>query len=825
MFGNFSPMQGLSEAIYEAKPTVRLKNPDGTYKETQEGDVFEARGGKPEDLMDEERWLLTPVYFGGDWQQTHSDDSTPRGLRGLNPDLSSSDSDGSVSGQNIWSPARPWGGEESTSREVLSQHIAFKHVARACNAKEFNIETQSIFVGISAVDCTPMILAKAPKRSTDSQDGTYSIYCTGLGTRSSLTAGREIVWLENMLIPGNIAHLRFALLNQVADSESFLRVMKRESNLLRDGLNPTGIARFLPSSQDPSRQPLICRPMQPGRNYDTLHYKLRWPPMALLEFPTEMIEAVQKFLYKHPHDNVPLNTALAATIIFMDLANEGWLSEGFMAQGIIEGKAIRPPSIGQFVLYFPHMLRYVETKHLTAFIHPARFATTHYQKDGKYDKYIKIDSTIMDAEGMRVWCSQIRSRHPQVPSNYRFNLIPASMPGSRMIFPPDCTSAEPPTTSLFRICCLDDIQTLGLPTYHYSSMYNKVNGGKFRLIGGPEELFCKRNMSPTHRLEGDANVDYWRPETDTRILALTGRAKSFGPVFPDIASPYYVGNIDIIHSVESHFGNVAYYTQDHIYHDSLSGKVRNQLSARATELLRVIDHLKIPLGKVWECQETGCLTWDGKEGHLQDLKERGTLKRIAEGDEVEREPKRPRTSERKLSDTVKAKIEDQLGSVAAASRNWDALRVYLQGNELTIEGVRKSLSQVQWFITSMEKEFCPENATNGRGNLEEVIRLTFTAAGLEPKLALAACENRLAWQKSMLTQLNQSAQLGQTPQLDQSIQQTIEDIYELRSLKNGFRHALPYVRALSDSPLIQGQSALLKEIDALLGEETLRDEA
>ncbi|KAH7179270.1 uncharacterized protein B0J16DRAFT_387103 [Fusarium flagelliforme] len=151
--------------------------------------------------------------------------------------------------------------------------------------------------------------------------------------------------------------------------------------------------------------------------------------------------------------------------------------------------------------------------------------------------------------------------------------------------------------------------------------------------------------------------------------------------------------------------------------------------------------------------------------------------------------------------------------MAAVSRDWDALRVYLQGDELTIEGARKSLSQVQSFITNVEEAFCPENATNGKGNLEEVIRLTFRAAGLGPRLALAACENKLAWQKNMLKQLDQ------TPQPNQTIRETIGDLYELRSLNNGFRYALPCVKALADSPLIQGQSALLKDIIALLGEE------
>ncbi|KAK2700022.1 hypothetical protein QWA68_000876 [Fusarium oxysporum] len=49
-------------ALEEAKPTVRLKGKEHEYGETLEFDAFQSRGGNPEDLMDEERWLDFPAH-------------------------------------------------------------------------------------------------------------------------------------------------------------------------------------------------------------------------------------------------------------------------------------------------------------------------------------------------------------------------------------------------------------------------------------------------------------------------------------------------------------------------------------------------------------------------------------------------------------------------------------------------------------------------------------------------------------------------------------------------------------------------------------------
>ncbi|SPJ72574.1 uncharacterized protein FTOL_02303 [Fusarium torulosum] len=174
-----------------------------------------------------------------------------------------------------------------------------------------------------------------------------------------------------------------------------------------------------------------------------------------------------------------------------------WPEEGFAAHDPNMTK-MRPTPLGMFIIYFSHMLRFVEMKRLTAFIHPSRFAATNSGKD--CGEHFKINSHTLDTKAMRECYYDIRSRHPQVSLNFRFNLIPASMPGTSLIFPEDCHNAEKPSLGLFTLCGLNDVRTLGLPSYHYTNCYvDDVDQGTpvlkpevFRYVAGPRRLFFKK---------------------------------------------------------------------------------------------------------------------------------------------------------------------------------------------------------------------------------------------------------------------------------------------------------------------------------------------
>ncbi|KAF5558173.1 polyketide synthase [Fusarium napiforme] len=283
MAGN-APGQSVLE---EARPTVRLKGKEGQYAETLEYDTFQSRGGNPEDLMDEERWLDFPAHV-----------STP--LKKVK--IQEADRDGSLlltrAGRkiNIWSPdlfsdlGNNRISRADTGRKMAERHLAVKLAARAC--QESNILTYE---------------------KKDWLD--FQWYSTRNGQKDQLC-------------------------------------------LCRAGDGPAGVAKTLPSNEEVGRKPLICRAIQDGKDYNNLHFTLKWPPMALLEFPKDMIKEMQRFLKRYPSDNVPLNIALAAAIIYFDIGkNSDHQMEDFLDSYPRKPSLVQKAPLATFIIYFPHMLK------------------------------------------------------------------------------------------------------------------------------------------------------------------------------------------------------------------------------------------------------------------------------------------------------------------------------------------------------------------------------------------------------------------------------------------------------------------------------------
>lgn len=407
----------ISVIIRAAKPTVRLKGKQDSYGETQDFDVF-TRSGRPEtDVMDDDRWLEHPkVYQPTNLIPTNGKDSTAV-----------------VAAQEIQNPEYPWiwialttmKRNDEVYRTAREQHWVYMLLSRACRAqKEYglvlwhNMEGQLgdssipelrmnskihfVFVGVSALNCQPVVMMRdEPWKGTEAELGSDNMESVVLKTLPELSpCGKEIIWLENMMIPGNISYVKKGLWGRLAGVEKkrFLEVLKREYTLLADGLNPSGVATLLPSNEEQDRMPRFDRSIHSSECYN-YHYKLRWPPIGLLEIPYAMVEALRKFLSEFSLDNVPLNIAIAAVIIFYDLKKDGIKEEAFLTHNTKSDPSANT-TLEQFILYFPHMLRFVELKHLASFIHPMRFAAVNFSSDKEYSKAFMIRSNSLDTDKM-----------------------------------------------------------------------------------------------------------------------------------------------------------------------------------------------------------------------------------------------------------------------------------------------------------------------------------------------------------------------------------------------------------------------------------------
>lgn len=400
---------GNSSIIQAAKPNVRLKGRQHEYGETQDSDVF-ARSGRPEtDVMDDDRWLEYPKSSRPTKVSATSAEKGSAVIRSPEHHL-------------IWNASTPNSNRNNeVYRAPQEQHLVHALLSRACRlqkdsgpaswnkikkelgdsmSKDLSMDStiQFVFVGISALDCQPVVMMRDdPWDETDVELGSDNMKSVALKTLPELShCKKEIIWLENMMIPGNVSYVKKALWGRLTGVEKrrFLEVMKREHILLADGLNPSGISTLLPSNEEENRKPRFDRSIHNNDCYN-YHYRLRWPPIGLLEIPPSMVKALKEFLSSFPFDNVPLNIAIAAVIIFHDLKKGGMKEEAFLTNNTKRGPLGRT-TLAQFILYFPHMLRFVELKHLTSFIHPMRFTAVNLNRDTGYLRNFVVRANSLD---------------------------------------------------------------------------------------------------------------------------------------------------------------------------------------------------------------------------------------------------------------------------------------------------------------------------------------------------------------------------------------------------------------------------------------------
>lgn len=287
----------------------------------------------------------------------------------------------------------------------------------------------------------------------------------------SKLVGANLIWHERCLVPGAIRTLKqlvhFDSPEDVhGDSDARLAAwafLDREHTRALNGIHSTPYGSKTPTDSGPNQPTMkeryVCR------GSDT-HFMLKWPPLAAIEVPREMGTILERFLAAHPLGPMPLNLAVAATIIFFDLKNMGWKSEGFVKakDGVLQ--TISPPPLGVFIIYFPHLLRFTEVRFLTRYVHPARFATHNYERDRSSADSMKVDFDMLHTAKLGILVSRIETKTSKIQPRARIALLPQSMPGTQMVWPRGISTADAPSPELFALCLLNDIRVLGLPSYH-----------------------------------------------------------------------------------------------------------------------------------------------------------------------------------------------------------------------------------------------------------------------------------------------------------------------------------------------------------------------
>ncbi|WZH41931.1 hypothetical protein QYS62_002892 [Fusarium acuminatum] len=314
---------GDSLIIQAAKPTVRLKGKQHEYGETQDSDVF-ARSGRPEtDVMDDDRWLERPKTF--QFTNLILTDGKERTAVVAAPVMKS------PGHLLIWNAATLNSNRKNEARRVpQEQHLVHNLLSRACRLHEDHGQASSwksmkkelrgsvfkelsmdstinfVFVGISALNCQPVVMVRDDNwEETGAELASDNMESVALRALPELSPGtKEIIWLENMMIPGNISYVKKALWGRLTGVEKkrFLEVMKREHILLVDDLNPSGVATLLPSNEEHKRKPRFDRSIHDNDAYN-YHYRLRWPPIGLLEIPSAMVKSLKEFLSNFHFDN------------------------------------------------------------------------------------------------------------------------------------------------------------------------------------------------------------------------------------------------------------------------------------------------------------------------------------------------------------------------------------------------------------------------------------------------------------------------------------------------------------------------------------------
>ncbi|KAF4460235.1 hypothetical protein FALBO_12984 [Fusarium albosuccineum] len=357
---------------------------------------------------------------------------------------------------------------------------------------------------------------------------------------SNKLSGENVIWHENMTVPGNIGQVKSLIMRNDRDFHDEAKVIsaiRREHRRLTIGLPPRPLCHHRPGSDDSDDsawKPNLARVYSDPVEKDS-HFALRLPPLGVLVIDPEILNALKSFLWTYPQDPMPVNLALQALFVYSDLDKRS----DSMAEGFASGakNVLKHPvphvALPVLIIYWPHFLRFHEVHKLTRYMHPLRFISIQYGLDTYYGgQLFSIKPNALDTTKLLRLTRAATSASRAIPESFRIPVIPHSLPGTKLIWPTGAGSAQRGTAGLTALCLVNDIGLCGLPSYHHRARNTQavaVTAAVAKLVLRSPRLTVYPAFVPAL-----PRPRFWLPEKRAEVVALSGTRQYVGPFYQDI---------------------------------------------------------------------------------------------------------------------------------------------------------------------------------------------------------------------------------------------------------------------------------------------------
>ncbi|KAI5466664.1 hypothetical protein BGZ63DRAFT_418428 [Mariannaea sp. PMI_226] len=524
-------------------------------------------------------------------------------------------------------------------------------------------EVKKVAIGLATTSLTPVFIG--PPDVGAALD-TVSTYKPRTEPADQL-CGSNVILHEYCTVPGNVKKLGQLLLGyrvEFKDEEDPVpRVRESNEKALK------GLCAPPPRHRDPANQRGMPLPQMhlKDNGHKNGFWSLQWPPLSMMKIPAGMIQALETFLRCHPQDPMSIDLATAATIIYFDMKRRDWDPKAWKLQSMVPDTM----PLGLFIIYFPHFLRFIETLGLTQYPHPLQFIQIHYDSDRRTSFDFTVSHSEIDTVYMEKAYRAITTKSGALWESRRYTLLPHSMPGTGLIWPQGTGKLEPPSQDLNVLLLLDDIRTVGLPSYFQRR--EKVQNIGFLKCVAKSWVRGNDRFIPAWPTPPDS---FWFPEKKPRFVSLTGPAEFIGPLFQALTPSHENANFaaqdmpmvtELDHNLLAPIGRI------------LDPEMRQRLAEANNERIQIFmtklniqnPGLNIQNPGLYCCKEDLTLKWRGMESDLIAARQNGIL-----GDDVDY-TKIDHLSDEFLSTVERERMRDLL-NIEPLMQQWVLVKGLLQ---------------------------------------------------------------------------------------------------------------------------------------------------